>query len=206
MQRVCYPIIAVIAFLVLPATAFAAPPGPMDFMKAQMESVFEILDREVEPGSEEAAKRVTDLRAIIDNLIDYEDLARRSLGEHWEPRTEEERAAYVERFQKLIHLSYVDRIDDGGKRRRDDYTLEWEEETVGEKRSSVLVFLLYEDTETELNWTLVPVEDSYRLFDLAIDGASIEGTYRKNYGEIIEKEGFDQLIIKMDERIEKLSK
>jgi len=149
---------------------------------------------------EEAEKRDEELRATVAEVIDYDDMARRSLGEHWEPLTEDQRKEYRTLFKRVIELTYIDKM-----KHKDDepnYELEWAEQRVKDDGTGEgIIWVMHEDTETELLFTLTGTDDGWTLHDLAIDGASLEETYQRNYGETIEEEGFDGLLDKMRKRI-----
>ncbi|MDX9720158.1 MAG: ABC transporter substrate-binding protein [Myxococcota bacterium] len=178
-------------------------PKPMDFVKAQHKSLMSILERKV--SAENAAQRAADLRAVISALVDYDDLAIRSLGKHWDERTAEEKTEYQALFRELVELTYVDRL--GSKNPDAEYKVDWDSEQVKGKFSHVICFVLYEDTETELEFVLVEKgESGYLMNNLLIDGASIEDTYHRKYSEQIEKEGYASLVAQMKERIAELKK
>lgn len=178
-------------------------PKPMDFVKAQHKSLMSILERKV--SAENAAQRAADLRAVISGLVDYDDLAIRSLGKHWEERTPEEKTEYQALFRELVELTYVDRL--GSKNPDAEYKVDWDSEQVKGKFAHVICFVLYEDTETELEFVLVEKgESGYLVNNLLIDGASIEDTYHRKYSEQIEKEGYASLVAQMKERIAELKK
>lgn len=189
-----------LALLTLSFGNATAAPKPMEWVKGKVETALTILDKKVTAELEKA--RNAELRAHIDSMVDYGDLARRSLGEHWEPRTEEERTQYKSLFKQLVELTYIDRL--GDKDGDVKYTVEWDSESQTATEGHAIAFVLYEDTETELEFILKPEGGEWALFDIAIDGASLEDTYRRNYSKIIDEEGYEKLVEKMQKRIEEL--
>jgi len=182
-------------------TASAADaPKPMKWVKGKVEAALVILDKKVTAELEKA--RNAELRTLIDSIVDYDDLARRSLGDHWEERTEEERTQYRALFKQLVELTYIDRL--GDKDQDVKYTVEWDSESQTASEGHAIAFVLYEDTETELEFILKPEAAEWALFDIAIDGASLEDTYRRNYSKIIDEEGYPKLVEKMQKRIDEL--
>lgn len=191
-------VIAVLVGLLTSGVAMASErPSPNDFMKERMNRILEILAMETKE------KRVEEMDAVVGALIDYDDLAVRSLGDHWEKRTPEEQEEYKTLFKELVRLTYVKRLTDRDP--KTDYEIEWDRDRVKDDMGYATNFVLYEDTETELAFTLKGIEgDTWIVYDLAIDGASVEDTYRRNYGKIIDEEGYPALVQKMKDKIAEL--
>jgi len=178
-------------------TAFAEE-KPMDYIKNRVKLVDTIL---AGPMGERDAK----LRALFNESVDFDDLAERSLGKHWPKLSEEQRTLYKKTFRELLELTYTKRLSK--KNPESDYTIEWDGEKVRKDTGTVTAFVLYEETETEMEFTLKKhPEKGWIIYDAMIDGASVERTYQKNYGKIIDKEGFDSLIKKMNDKIAELNK
>ncbi len=176
-------------------------PKPMTFVKGKTDAVLKLLNQRVKDKSSQN-KRNADLRTLIASFVDYDDLAQRSLGKHWGGLSEENQTLYRSLFRELVELSYVDRL---GRRNPDvKYEIDWEGQSTKGDTGRVTCFILYQDTETELDFFLKAQQDTWILHDLHLDGASIEDTYRRKYGDIIEKDGFDELIRKMREQIAEL--
>lgn len=191
----------VLAFVLAPFDAAAQDrPSPLKFLKDTNKKVTELVDRDVK--GDEKLKRDAELREIIGALIDYDDMAQRSLGKHWEPLTEEQRTEYRALFRRTVELTYIDKL--GSRDKNVKYKIEWDSERTRDALGYGKAWVLYKDTETELDFTLKAHEASWLIHDLAIDGASLEETYQRNYGETIEKEGFDGLMKKMRDRVAEL--
>src|SRR5688572_33258274 len=84
-----------VASLVSPA--FAGP--PTDTLRQGVDRVLRIVEK---PGDHPA-----EIRKVAQELFDFEQTARRSLGPHWNARTPEERREFVDLFPELLEPTYV---------------------------------------------------------------------------------------------------
>jgi phospholipid transport system substrate-binding protein len=51
---------------------------------------------------------------------------------------------------------------------------------------------------------LVKSKGEWRVYDVVIEEVSLVSTYRKTYGKIVDREGFDGLFARMEKKIEEL--
>src|SRR5437870_12859307 len=95
------------------ALLLAAPPAragaPTDQLRLQVDRVLKLLD---DPTLKDKPKdkRVA-ARKIADDIFDFGETARRSLGRHWAARTQAERDEFVKLFGDLLERSYISKIE-----------------------------------------------------------------------------------------------
>ena len=94
--------------------ALAEPPRtlagePIDQLKAQVDRVLKLLD---DPTLKDKPKdkRVA-VRKIAEDIFDFGETAKRSLGRHWAARTPAERDEFVKLFGDLLERSYISKIE-----------------------------------------------------------------------------------------------
>ena len=66
------------------STLAAPPPGPMATLKAKNDQVDSILRTKVEKDSPGDKKNKDDVKAIAATLLDYDELAKRAMADHWD--------------------------------------------------------------------------------------------------------------------------
>jgi len=61
--------------------------------------------------------RLERLKELIEPQFDFSEMAKMSLGEHWQRRSSEEQREFVKLFTELLETGYIDSIDsyDGDK-------------------------------------------------------------------------------------------
>jgi phospholipid transport system substrate-binding protein len=56
-------------------------------------------------------ERRDQLRQVISARFDFNEMARRSLGQHWQLRSTEEQRQFLQLFTDLLEQSYADQIE-----------------------------------------------------------------------------------------------
>ena len=89
-------------FVALPLNAGA----PSDQTRATIEKVLAILT-----DSSVKSERLDRLRQTIRPSFDFAEMAKRSLGSHWQRRNPAEQQEFIKLFTDLVESSYVDAIE-----------------------------------------------------------------------------------------------
>ena len=143
------------------------------------------------------------LSPVLRNLYDIPFMAEKSMGRHWKNTSEEERKHLLETFTAFMIANYAGNFDG-----HSGQTFE----TLGEEGSThgtVLVRsrLLEPDGEaTQLNYRLRPVDGEWKIIDVYLNGTVSELALRRSeYSSLIKREGFDSLLVALNEKITNLS-
>lgn len=182
--------------LLFGATAWASSPG--EVVEQRTEAVADVL------AQPESAQRTEQLAETIDESLDFAYLAARALGEHWQQRSDEERREFMELLRRLLQHNYEDRL--AGHVLDDDYTVEHSEPRVRDDRAFVESEFHYDDQEEVVMFRLHRDDGTWKVYDVVIDDITLEETYREGYVPIIENEGWEALIERMEQRLEKLER
>ncbi|MGB0679281.1 MAG: MlaC/ttg2D family ABC transporter substrate-binding protein [Polyangiales bacterium] len=139
------------------------------------------------------------LQELIDALLDFEALAKRSLGKHWEAQSDKERARFVSLLRTLVHKNYQANI-----RRTLDYKVDYEDEA--KTSDGVRVSSIAKSRRNKrapavtIAYTLHKAAAGWRVHDIITDGASLVRNYRRQFHKLIKKEGWDGLIARMEKK------
>src|SRR5919201_279301 len=101
--------LALVLGLSLPQTGWAS--SPAEQLKTRVDEVIRILST---MESKRPADRRAAVRKVADQIFDWEETAKRSLGRHWKDRTPQEREEFVRLFTGLLEQSYIGKIDSYG--------------------------------------------------------------------------------------------
>jgi len=105
------PVGVLVVSLVL-GVATSAPAGPAsDQLEVGIDKVIHVLADPSLKGTAKAKQRRDALREITGPLFDWNEMASRSLGRHWQPRTEVERQEFVRLFHDLLERSYLTTLE-----------------------------------------------------------------------------------------------
>lgn len=184
--------------LLLPARA-GAQSSARRYLEQKHEAVNRILRRE---ANSDAARQRRDrqLTRILNGLLDYEGLSRAALAEHWEERSEAERERFVDLLRQLVERNYQ-----GNLERILDYEISYDDETRRGDRTIVTTSARSRTERrqppVEIEYTLVRSGGDYRVVDVRTDGVSMVQNYRNQFHRIIDRDGWDELIARMERRL-----
>ena len=183
------------------ARAGTLPGSPLAQLRAQNERIDRILKSKPQAGSpaEKAAKE--ELKSIVNNLLDYRELARRSLGVHWDKLTAPQREEFVSTLRELIEKNYVKQL-----RTNLEYEVIYKNESVqdGDAKVSTVVKVRTKgkSTDTSIEYKMHRADERWVVYDVITDEVSMVQNYRAQFNRIITNESYDALIKKMRKKIE----
>jgi phospholipid transport system substrate-binding protein len=196
--------VAVAAALLLvgaatPALAFAAPQGASSFIEHQHQTVREILQRKSANADQDAARK-RDLASALQGLLDFEELSRRALVDHWTTLTPTQQQEFVSLLRQLVERNYQRNMESTL-----DFQITYSDEIKGGDGIVVQTVARSRKNrrapEVSIDYTLVAKDSGYRVFDVVTDGVSLVTNYRTQFNRIIRKDGWDKLIERMRARL-----
>ena len=182
--------LAVVAVLGSPAWAGA----PADALRDHIDRIFALLDDPALKGADHVASQHRALRALTVKAVDFQEAARRSLGLHWDARTPDERAYFVQLFTDLIDHAYLTRLAHDGER------LAYDDETTTGNDAVVPARALAKNGDaTPVVFSLLQSADGqWRIYDVSFEGMSLVGNYRAQFNKIIRATSFDELMTRLE--------
>ena len=192
MNRRLFCLVCAVATFGFTATAWAQ--GPEAFVKAKQEELVSIL----RAGGPEEDKKV---EAIFNTMLDYDALAQLSLDKHWSEISESERAEFTGVLKKLVQRAYRKNI-----KKTLNYEISYKGEGQANKGQLVRTVARNKDKPREqpvsVDYVLHQVGGQWRIFDVVTEGSSMVMNYRNQFGRIIKKNGFAELLRKMKSKAE----
>jgi len=134
---------------------------------------------------------------------DLTKIARIVIGKEWEKLTEEQQQKLVDVFTKLSVASYAHNFKDFSG---ESFTFDSLEETA---RGGVVVHAhlsVPDDKDVKFDYMLKEKGTSWRIINIIANGVSDLALKRSEYTTILQREGFDALIAKINEKIDTYSK
>lgn len=187
---------ALFVALLIALVATTAWATPTDYVKEKTGTVTTILER---PDSK---KRQKNLHKVLEQTIDFRELASRALGEHWSARSSEEQQQFLDLLQELLQANYEGKLE--GSTLGEDYEIKYLEEKTRGDKAIVKTMVVTKEEEKPVDYKLIEKESGWTIFDVVIDDISLEETYRESYTEIIKEEGWDSLIQRMKDKAKEL--
>ncbi|MHB8123901.1 MAG: MlaC/ttg2D family ABC transporter substrate-binding protein [Desulfuromonadaceae bacterium] len=184
------------ASLLMASVAFANPPA--DEIKRTVDEVVRIVaDKDMKKHE---TKRRQALKKSISNIFDYAEMAKRSMGKHWNARTPAEKKVFVDLFATLLENSYAGKIESYNNEKI-IYIKDLVDGDYAEVKSKVVTANRDEFT---LDYRLLKQNNKWMVYDVIIEGVSLVSNYRSQFNKIITANGYDKLVKKLQSKNEEL--
>jgi len=169
------------------------PLSPTETVQYAVNEMLDILGNEAlrQPGLSQ--ERRHQIEYVIRHRVDSEDMAHRSLGTPWSRLTVTERQEFVNLFVGLIRDLVANKIDQYYDAL---YLIEQREGSFAEVRT----LLLGTKVDTTINFRLNHHSADWLIYDMVVDGVSVVGNYRTQFGRIIRDYAHAGLVEKMKQR------
>jgi phospholipid transport system substrate-binding protein len=182
------------------ATAFTvtanAAESAQDFVQSRQTQVAQLVKQA--PGSQ----RDKQVATVLDAMIEYDELAKRSLAGHWSDLSESQHKEFTEILRSLVRRNYERNI-----RNIVDYRVEYlGEESGGEGvvvKSRASSASNRREEPISIDYQLMKISGGWRVVDVVTEGSSLVNNYKSQFHRIIQKDGFDALVRKMKDKLAK---
>ena len=183
--------ILILLFALVPARgAWGGPPS--DQLRAGIDRVFKILGDPELDGDKKLTQRRTAIVIVANEMFDFGEMAKRSLGQHWAQRTPTERGEFVRLFTELVQRSYISKVDQHGA-----HKMTVQGERIDGDYAVVRTTLpLSSGHEMPIDYSMHSTDDRWQVYDLSIDGISLVANYRAQFNKIIRTSSYEALVAK----------
>ena len=166
-------------------------------IKATVDQVIQILTDAQLQGESKKQERRQRLREAIFVRFDFQEMAQRSLGAHWQRRTPEEQAEFIKVFSDLLEQTYVDKIESYNNEKF-IYLNERIDEPYAEVGSKIQTS---KGEEFTINYKLHRVGADWRVYDVVVENVSLVNNYRSQFNRILTGSTYDELISKIKAKV-----
>ncbi len=188
-------ITALICIVLTAGLAFA---GPSDEVKKTVDEVVRIVASKDMKHNEQ--KRRQALKKTISLVFDYSEMAKRSLGKHWNQRTAAEKKHFADLFAALLENSYASKIESYNNEKI-VYVKEIVDGDYAEVKSKVVTAKRDEFT---LDYRMSNQSGKWMAYDVVIEGVSLVSNYRTQFNKIINADGYAALVKKLETKTDEL--
>ena len=167
--------------------------APTEQLRTQIERAIKVLeDPELAKESRMPERRAA-IRRIANEIFDFTETTRRSLGPHWQARTPQEREEITRLFADLLERSYIGKIEmySGEK-------IQFTGDSVDGDQANVRTRLVTKQgTEVPVDYRMHRVGDRWLTYDVSLEGVSLVANYRAQFNKIIQTSGYASLVKKL---------
>jgi phospholipid transport system substrate-binding protein len=165
------PIVMVLLAASPVCSVWAGP--PTDQLRQGVDRVVAILHDPALAGDRQIDQRRAAIAKVAGEIFDFSDMARRSLGTHWESRTPADQNAAT------AHVAFLG-------------------DTISEDHAVVRTTIPLSNGGTmPLDYRMHDAGGRWQVYDLSMDGVSLLANYRAQFNKIIRTESFEELVAKL---------
>lgn len=162
-------------------------------LKGAIDRVVSTLDSPALKGDGKVAERRSAVRKIANEIFDFGEIARRSLGRYWQPLSEPQRNEFVGLFADLLERSYISKIElYGGEK-----IVYIGERVEGDLATVSTKIITKNGTEVPVDYRLFRKSENWMIYDVNIEGISLVANYRTQFNKIIQTSGYNTLVDRM---------
>ena len=171
---------------------------PTEIARQVIEKALNILQNPAYKGEE----RRQMVKRIVDPYFDYREMAKRTLGPVWGKLNAGQKNDFVRLFAELLEASYSDKIEKYAKNVKIDYT----SEILTGDYAEVRTVLTWPNDRIPLNYRLLKEGDSWKVYDVVIEGVSLVSNYRSQFRRIIHQSSYAELVRRLQTKVTDLKR
>jgi phospholipid transport system substrate-binding protein len=182
--------------------AFATEPPPP---KTRIDAIYAHI-KEAAAVAATQAELTDKVTAELDTFINYEAFSARTLKTTWPGLTPQQKATFIDRFKRLVIRTYAKKFQPKSEfavEYRGDVTFTNPDKTEATAKTTVRGKKdVAADVDYLLGYVTVDGKQSWRAYDIIVDEVSMALNWRQQFEKIVQKEGFDALITKINKKVE----
>jgi len=169
---------------------------PTEKVRETTDKIIAIVSDPVFKEPAKAAQRREQIRKAVDELCDWDEMSRRSLGRSWAQRNEQEKKEFVHLFGQLLERTYIDKVE-GYSGEKVNYL---GERLDGDYAEVDVKILTTKNTEIPVIYRMRTKDRKWWVYDIVIEGVSLVNNYRTQFRDILAKSSFEGLMSRLREK------
>lgn len=131
---------------------------------------------------------------IVTPIFDFSIMAKLSLGrKYWPGLSEEQKEKFTDLFIKRLEASYLEKLA-----LYTDETVVYKTPVQDGRKVEIPTEVISKDKKISMTYKLYKSTQSWKIYDMEIEGISIIVTYRSQFDQILDKGTFDDLLLKLE--------
>lgn len=137
------------------------------------------------------------LLSLAKEVVDFNVMARMSLGTNWKKLNSAQQKEFVDLFIKMLENTYfttiVDHMEEIKNYNKDNIKV-MREIPLSKIKTEVQTIILYEDKKIPVNYKMAKINNAWKCYDVYIEGISLVQNYREQFNELMNKMTSDEII------------
>ena len=163
-----------------------------DHIRVRIEKIYDLLSP-AGSGESTAPIRQAEARRLLDEIFDWNEMAKRALGPHWNERTEAERAEFVDLFAELFRRTYLSRIELADRER----FLYLDETVEGDAATVRTAIVTKNNRQIPVHYLTRRAGGQWKIYDLTVGGTSLVNNYRAQFTALVARSSYQDLVEKL---------
>lgn len=160
-----------------------------EYLKSKLDAVFTVLQKK---DLSQQAKN-SQVVEIVTPMFDFELMGKLSLGKkYWPDLSPEQRQRFTELFVERLRQSYLNKLT-----AYTDEQIIYESPVEVKTKVHLPTQLISKGKKISMLYKLYFSNNSWKIYDVEIEGVSIIRSYRSQFNEILQKGTFEDLLQKM---------
>jgi phospholipid transport system substrate-binding protein len=197
LQRMRKKIILIPFIVFLGMSSYAYGSEPLDTLKNSINDVLDILTDPLYKDGTKWGLQGEKIQAKIRDLFDSNEMAKRALGRHWRELTPKQQVEFTDLFSQFLQKVYIKRIQ-GHTNERVVYL---SENMIAKLQATVKIKIITGTSEIPINCRMVMKKETWKIYDVNIEGVSLVRNYRAQFQKILMKESPDALIGSLKKKV-----
>ena len=169
----------------------------IEHLKTSLASVQQVLTDPKLAGDEHLFQRRKLVRSVLQQLFDFPEMSRRSLGAYAR-RYKDRLGEFTPLFVDFLEHSYMGVLEKNG-----DAKIQYVREVLdGENLQISTKTRLKDGSEYSVDYKLYLSQTGWRVYDVVVEGISLVNNYRSQFDRALKKKSFDALLQDLREKRE----
>ena len=165
-----------------------------EFLKYNLDAVFTVLKNK-DLDEDTKGNRIEE---IVTPMFDFRRMAKLSLGrKYWPDLSREDKERFTKLFLARLRQSYLNKLMD-----YTDEKIIYDSPVAVKKKVYIPTHLISKSNKISMLYKLYPSNNTWKIYDIEIQGVSIIRSYRAQFNEILQKGTFEDLLQKMQKSVE----
>jgi phospholipid transport system substrate-binding protein len=179
-------------FWAFPAVAAESPTAQV---REKVDKVMKILNDPALKGNKEKRRQM--VTNIVEDMIDWQEVGRRALAQHWRKRSPQEKDEFLNLFRDLLKRTYSEKLDIYAGEQ-----IIYVSEIVEGNKAVVKTKVINKKKEQEysVDYRLIQKGEKWLGYDVIIEGISAVNNYRVQFNEVITGSSYESLVKRMKTR------
>ena len=176
-------------------TVSGAQAGPVtDQLRDDLARVFRVIEEtSVERAGAngiDVGKRREAIRRVAAPVFDWREMTSRTLGQHWQARSEAERTEFVQIFSDLVNRAYITQLE-----RYSGEAIRYISERIeGDLGGVSTRFVTKQGREIPVDYRVISRDGRWRVYDVVVQGVSLVSNYRSQFDKVIRSSSYPELV------------